>query len=201
MGSIFTHEHDVESETYYFSILSTAPPSFFQGILLAILEVCAVSTFVFLALSNLPPHVSLFLLNGVCIAQIAIDVVRTPWRSANRYGGGYTPTDKEGYSLTSKFEWLKKTLKPVLGKLLENKITKTAAFVLQIAALVGLAVCLEVNGDVDQAPTQLFLQPIIAIPISIVTLAIIWNDKFQIWIAQSTNKDDNCENAQYMSSK
>lgn len=175
-----------------------------QGVLLSIVEVTAMSIFVFLALGNLPPHVSLFLLNGVFIAQTAIDAVRTPFRLPNNCRGcSYNSLeDQSPHNPTTKFEVYKLKLKSFFCTLLENKLVKVLAFLGQIGGIVGLAVYLGTKGDLDgDADTTLYIRPIVAFLVVLLVLSVAWSDKVQIWITKARNKVGWSDNARYKSSK
>ncbi len=159
------------------------------------------SIFVFLALGNLPPHVSLFLLNGVFIAQIGIDVFRTPFRPTNHSRHSYDPLEQQGARHTSKLEKLRSKLNSFFGAVFENKVTKAIALILQVAAIVGLAVYLGVNGEDDHIVKSFYLRSILAFSIVLFVMSIIWSDKVQLFITKTTHTVGKCDTARYRASK
>ena len=153
------------------------------------------SSFVFLVLGYLPPQISIPLMNGVFLGQIALDVFRTPWKPPDQSRGSYRSIDQEG-SNTSKLD----RVKFIFGKILENKPVKGVALLLQVAGIVGLVVYLVVEHDHAEF-LEWYLRPIIAFPIVLLAMSIIWSDKIQVFLAHTTRRVDETHTARYKSCK
>lgn len=76
-------------------------------------------------------------------------------------------------------------IKQVLGNLLQNKIVKTIAFLLQVVGTLALAVL--IWKEVHKSDPKGYLKPIIGLPLSVIVLSIIWSNKVQEFIAAPGN--------------
>ena len=151
------------------------------------MEVLAISVFVFLVLSYLPPDLSILLLNGVFVVQIIIDSFNTPCR----------PNDDSELHRRIMSKKLNKIL-GIVRVIFENKTTKLLALGLQLTGIVGLGIYLGINlydGDVNT------LQPVIAFPLVLIMMSLIWSNWIQKLLAKPKMKPDTFHSARYKSSK
>ena len=161
---------------------------FLQGLIFSAVEVLAISVFVFLVLSYLPPDVSILLLNGVFVVQIIIDIFHTPCRPHQR--------DSE----------LPKKPNKILGKvrvIFENKFTKLLALGLQLAGIISLAIYLgtSLHDEQDSDTYMKALRPIITFPLVLIVMSFIWSDWIQKLLAKAKAKTAIFHSARYKSSK
>ena len=180
------------------------------------------SIFLFLVMSNLPPSISILLLNGVFIVQIAIDVWYSKWPShrcsrdaidvcsefkrwkrSRSSHDDYNPLDSTSptKSKSSKMSWkrLRRMIEALPKSILENKLAKIVSFLLQFAGIVGLAIYVGVKSHGRHFNKVLYL--VFAFPITLLVMSAIWSNKFQRWMA-CPQKVDNCNyTARYKSSK
>ena len=188
-----------------------------QGIGFAVLEVFTISTFVFLVLSYLPPNVSILILSGVFPVQIFIDIYynRVPWKPSPATRQHYQNLDMMATPIgPSKLALRLAVLKEYFRMLLENKVVKYIALVLQVGGILGLAIDLRVRSKAHMNGTALsmesnrialsnanILHPIIAFPIALLIMSFIWSDKVQKLIAHTKRKVGKSRTARYKSSK
>ncbi len=193
----------------------------------SILEVGAISVFVFLVMAELPPDISLLLLCGVIFCQIAVDwwhmqgicdcakdisqSLRETYQSLRGYENinnlerrpgleaGLEEADSleashDALSISSVYDHgraqigVRKPQKVMIvyncfKALLENRIVKFIALLVQFASVVvfiGLwcHVFIASNGSLCYG-----LRTIIAAPLCLIVLSIVWTNKFQEWIA------------------
>ena len=152
------------------------------------MEVLAISVFVFLVLSYLPPDVSILLLNGVFVVQIIIDIFYTPCRPHQ--------CDSE----------LRKKLNKILRivrVIFENKFTKLLALGLQVAGIISLAIYLGITLYDEQDSDMKALRPVIAFPLVLIVMSFIWSDRIQKLLAKAKDKENTpiSHSARYKSSK
>ena len=156
---------------------------FLQGLIFSAVEVLAISVFVFLVLSYLPPDVSILLLNGVFVVQIIIDIFHTPCRPHQR--------DSERPKKPNK-------ILGIVRVIFENKFTKLLALGLQVAGIISLAIYLGISL---QHSDMKALQPIIAFPLVLIVMSFIWSDWIQKLLAKAKVKTAIIHSARYKSSK
>ena len=151
------------------------------------MEVLAISVFVFLVLSYLSPDVSILLLNGVFVVQIIIDSFHTPCRPNH---------DSEPHRrITSK------KLNKILGivrVIFESKTTKLLALGLQLTGIVGLTIYLGISLYDGYVNT---LRPVIAFPLVLIVMSLIWSNCSQKLLAKAKMKAGTFHSARYKSSK
>lgn len=193
----------------------------------SILEVGAISVFVFLVLAELPPDISIFLLSGVFICQFAFDAFYTKKvccgldckikRNTNysdlddssqgpEQNGGLSPEDANTAATTSvkQLGGLHKCL-DILKSLLENKTVKILALCLQVSSMV-VFIAMWCTVFMSYENTHLTLtykiRPMIAMPICLLVLSFLWTHKYQEWITKVNKRftGDN-QTARYKSSK
>ena len=143
--------------------------------------------FVYLILPELSPGVGILLLCGVFTFQICVDFVRTP----NRFWGqnmGLCCRDVErnGYNAvpaqqvrSTKWSFVR-YLVCIVQVLLENKITKAIAFLLQVVGIfgfIGIWVLLVRKFDYNMT------RPMIGYPLVVFALSVIWSNFYQEKIA------------------
>lgn len=138
------------------------------------------SVFVFSVLCYLTPLVALLSMQPVFVAQFLLDLYYTPSSCGRRRGyknlgsaehklanvtSGRTGIELRAYQRMRLF----------LGDILDNKLVKVTAFLLQVIGTGGiiLTVVLNHKPDVDHRI------PVIALPLSVATLAVLWSNKFQ----------------------
>ena len=165
-----------------------------QGAASSIVEVVAMNVFVFSVLCHLPPELALLSMQPVFVAQFLLDVWYTPCNIErhNCSRGGYTgvgdgstesqtlpdlPPEDDVQPRTEPKCYSK--LGQILGLILENKITKTVALLLQIAGTAGILTIVILNKKAHQH----YLVPVIGLPLSVATLAILWTNKFQEFLS------------------
>ncbi len=172
--------------------------------------------FVMLVMTELPPDISLLLLCGVFVTQLVLDAVytekicckltcsvpRNEMRGYRNLDGDDDSIFKSSgdYSNDPNQEQNETTISGVhLGKMrkflrflkfiLENKIVKIFAVLLQLSSVVVFIVLWytvffpSVTSDYNFYK----LLPIIAFPICLLILSVIWTNKYQIWIAKAQN--------------
>lgn len=160
---------------------------FLQGLIFSAVEVLAISVFVFLVLSYLPPDVSILLLNGVFVVQIIIDIFHTPCRPHQR--------DSERPKKPNK-------ILGIVRVIFENKFTKLLALGLQVAGIISLAIYLGIRLLYDEQDSYMkALRPIIAFPLVLIVMSFIWSDWIQKLLAKAKVKTAIFHSARYKSSK
>lgn len=177
----------------------------------SILEVGAISVFVFLVMAELPPDISLLLLCGVFICQIAVDlwyvdscivknihqcvrkrdgcnIVRNRPGGLEASEGSETSSNPGSEKATVKVMTEPKTRKVTIvyncfEMLLENKIVKSIALILQLASLVFF-ICRWCYVFMMSDGSLLYGTRILtAAPLCLIVLSLVWTNKFHEWIA------------------
>ena len=180
----------------------------------SIFEVIAICVFVFLVLAYLPPGISILLLSGVVFCQIAVDLVYTKKNCCDVDCSNLSSSDKNGYD---DLEDLRNgaAQSPLMGKtqkvfgflnmLLENRMVKLLALFFQLVSIITFIVlwALYYTGPYHSSKMFLYkLQPLIALPLSLIVLSVIWTNKFQEYIAKiHTHRYSDDRTARYKSSK
>ena len=157
----------------------------------------AISVFVFLVLSYLPPDISILLLNGVFLAQIGVDVLRTPCRPSSEIRNGYDELELTTDSTSLLRSENVKRLSGIIRMIFENKTIKLIALGVHFAGIVTLAVYV---GYIMRAEEKL-LRSVIAFPIVLIAMSIVWCDPVQHLMAKTKKKVDEFHSARYKSSK
>ena len=150
--------------------------------------------FVYLILPEVSSGAGILLFSGVFVAQIAMDIYYTPipyyFGSHNqkcscllRQQKGYhrTYNDLQTSPLASfTFQHIH-SVRSKAEIIIENKIVKVLAFLLQLMGIFGFsALWSELSKDTKYKS----FWPTIGFPIIIIMLSIIWTDSFQEYIAQ-----------------
>ena len=160
--------------------------------------------FVYLVLPELSPGVGILLLCGVFVFQICVDLVRTPnkfW--GQNYGCCCRDTERNGYdtiALPRVRKW------KIIGYfvcfvqvMLENKITKFFALLLQIGGIFGFIAIWVFH---TKSLGYNMLRPMIAYPLVAFVLSFVWSNFFQDKIAEvHKNKTKEGVTARFKSSK
>ena len=147
--------------------------------------------FVYLILPEVSSGTGILLLSGVFVAQIAMDIYNTPILyfgpchqkcsclkgHQKEYRRIYSPvTVHQPHSMCSK-----------AGIILENKIVKVFAFLLQLTGIIGFsALWSKLSMDTHYKS----FWAIIGYPIVIIVLSIIWTNLFQEYIAQPRKSEE-----------
>ena len=188
------------------------------------------SVFLFSVLCHLSPEVALLSMQPVFAAQFALDIWYTPCSSKcssqqqrhqtrqrnrsyedidddgerlNSYTGGGGHNEEDAFIATEvPVEKFRLKIHRIFGTVLENKITKAVALFLQVAGVVGFLVLVYLKAKRNQD----HLVPVIALPLSVATLAVLWSNKVQEFLLVP-QRDLECEtekaasNARYKASK
>lgn len=182
-----------------------------QGALLSIIEVMAITTFVFLVAAELPASLTLLLLNGVFAFQIFIDFCYSKpccccsQSCSQCMRRNYTPmagnNEQAERPRPYRVEKLKKVRQIInfFETLLENKTVKVFAFFLQIG---GIMILIPTWVVLMGHPNTYKLRPMVGLPLSLLVLSFIWSNKVQEWIAKADNTvfTDQKRTARYKSS-
>ena len=199
---------------------------------MTVAEVLAISTFIFSVLCHLTQKLALFSTSAVFLFQFFLDIFytskntcsceslfATPHSAPRNYGPG---TAAESQNLRGRREGQqreeegeegednshgntpKKMIMRVLSDLFQNRVTKTVAFLLQILGILGLAGVIGLEFQKTSEP-EVYLEPVIGLPLSIIVLSIVWSNKIQEYIAApgkaSWNRPYIKYNARYKASK
>ena len=195
-------------------------PTLTQGALSSMLEVVAMSVFVFSVLCYLTPLLALLSMQPVFAAQFVLDIYYTPSRCRprrNHRNGHYKNLDHAERSLLDMSDEYRtgpelgvhkfnQRIRDCFGAILDNKIVKIVAFFLQVVGTGAIiaTVLLAHKPDLDHHI------PVIALPLSLVTLGALWSHRFQEFLlrAPQRNPETVCErdgaadsNARYKASE
>ena len=159
------------------------------------MEVLAISIFVFLVLSSLPPDVSILLLNGLFIVQISIDVYHTRCVPSSTHRNGYDEIELSGNLRSERLKRITETIRMIF----ENRIIKLIALGLQFTGIVGLAIYLGLTMKAGEDAK--ILRVVIAFPLVLFVMSFIWSNWTQKLIAMTKNRVGEFCTARYKSSK
>lgn len=190
-----------------------------QGASASILEVLAISSFVFLVLPELPTDLDIFLLCGVFAAQLIIDVIRThnwncrskmcmkeirgcyPRLNRNHFGYERVEDGEDGeHSQKS----ITRTALSILGSIFENKITKVLALLFQLGGIFALIVFWIFKTRSISDYSAHLTRSMIGIPLVLMFMSVVWSNWFQEKIAKQEREyriTDQRITARYKSSK
>lgn len=178
------------------------------------------STLVFLVLTELSPGIAILSLNGIFLAQLAIDAysafktkscaedcdidsirrrsIRTGYRQV---GNNDNPEQQSLVNRDDDTGGGAKFLQH-MQCVLEHYTFKGVAFLLQGAGVIGLAIFWGARMHSGEASTSVYLRPVIGLPFILVFLSVIWCNRFQEAIAKSNiRKSDKVVSARYKSSE
>lgn len=154
----------------------------------AVVEVFAMTIFVYLVLPEISPGVGILLLCGVFFFQICVDIVKTPkWYCGQ---GTCMLTHRNEYNelprqrSTGGLSWAKvyRRAEKVVRVLLANRIAKVVALIVQIIGMfgfIGLWVGMTKSMHYDM------VRPMVGYPLIILALSFIWSNFFQEKIAEA----------------
>ena len=168
-----------------------------QGIVISILEVFAICSFIFLALSYFSPDISIFLLSGVFSVQIVIKLIRTlkpasdlrkPFELFRSISNAF---QKAGYKLLpcwKRCSKQKRGYREIDESLLQRKncarkrcilLVLFIAALLQLFGILGVAAFLEKNsrGSRESHARAIYKY------LPIIILSLFWSDEVQKYIA------------------
>ena len=169
------------------------------------------SFFVFSVLSYLTPDLTLLTMQGVFLVQFLLDIYYMPslckcnhhHRSSSRNS---VPGDENGQRAEHDVnvedvqeESCFDKVKLFFQHILENKQIKLLAFLLQILGIGGLLAIIVVEAKVK---SEIYLFPVIGLPLCITTLSFLWSNKMQGYLI--TPKNGVCDpsfNARYKASE
>ena len=194
---------------FYQSLLSLVLlyPCTIQGIVGSIVEVFAITIFVYLVLPEISPGVGIMLLCGVFFFQIVVDIFKTPNWFCGQNRCSCFNTERNGYDhITGHHNFNLKTIKwakvfeyfvRCVQVLLENKVTKVLALLLQILGIIGF-ISLWVSKMKGHGYDM--IRPMVGFPLVILVLSFIWTNWFQEKIAEPHTQMNNVT-ARFKSSK
>ena len=182
------------------------------------------STLLFLVLTELSPGVAILVLNGVFLIQTAIDVYssfrnRKKCLSDSCNGhrhGDYTEMNDHAEEKELLVDDLEQGQGQEQGRfmaflsrlqcVLEHYVVKVVALLLQLGGLVGLIAFWAVKvltAENLPAKKNVYMKPLIGLPLVLLSLSFIWSNRFQEAIAKPNlklNKDKKVT-ARYKSSE
>jgi hypothetical protein len=197
----------------------------YMGVVSSIAEVIAMSFFVFSVLCYLTADLAILTMQGVFFVQFLLDIYYVPsicncnsqcrsiCRSYNRNRtSGYNEIGEMQQSGVqnvhvenrfiqneSSFEKRCAKVRRFFQCILENKQIRFLAFMLQILGIGGLVAFIAVNAKVKSG---IDLYPVIALPLSITTLSILWSNKVQEYlVTPEAGLSDPSFNARYKASE
>ena len=146
------------------------------------------SIFVYLVLSELHPAVSILVLNGVFFAHIAIDLYSSYYKKTNCNPNNYqnqlqrreyTELNENNEAESDPFVTRDPVVNQDRNKLyhkMKNPL-KVAGFLLQLIGLVSIFFfCFMVEKKENEYS---YLRPLIALPLVLLVMSIIWSNRFQ----------------------
>ena len=170
---------------------------FFQGIAGSGAEVVAMTTFVYLVLPEISPGAGIFLLCGVFFCQIIVDCYYTQkwfWCQHNECLRTQQRHDPSHIHQKSKVEYVV----CIVQLLLENRVMKIIALVLQIVGIFGFigvwVVHMKHRG-------YNMVRPMVGYPLCIIVLSFLWSTWFQENIAVPHGREQQNNTARYKSSR
>ena len=152
--------------------------------------------FVYLILPEVSSGAGIVLLSGVFVAQIAMDIYNTPIpyfgpccqkcsclkRQRKEYRRIHSDPETSPVTVHQPHSMCSK-----VGIILENKIVKVFAFLLQLTGIIGFsALWSKLSMDTNYKS----FWPTIGYPIVIIVLSIIWTNLFQEYIAQPRKSEE-----------
>ena len=157
-----------------------------QGWIVTVVEVLAISTLVFLVLTELSPGIGILVVSGIFITQIFVNVLESDFVS-------------HIFSCSHKSRFMPRPAgkqSPVNCMSCCSASIKLLAFLLQatgLATMVGYWIYTSVAHG-----SELQYRLVVGLPVSIVALSIAWNRRVQSFISMSS---ENGVSARYKSSK
>ena len=161
-----------------------------QGIFGSILEVLAMTVLVYLVLPQLSPGVGMLLLCGVFFFQIVIDKFKTPhwyWCQNNRCS--CAAHERNGYDLlrtSQQKQSIMERFVRFMQIILENKMMKIIALLLQIFGVIGFTAAWVVGINTDEFDVT---RPLVGGPLAILVLSFVWSTWFQKKVNEPDRRD------------
>ena len=160
-----------------------------QGIVGSIVEVFAMTVLVYLVLPETSPGVGIMLLCGVFYFQIVMDIFKTP----NWYWG-QSQSDccgrRNGYNRIQSHQQSSAVKRSriiyVVYILLENKIMRILALLLQISGIIGFIVLCSLEKDEHD---YVSIWSMVGYPLVILFISPLWSNIFQDKIAKSQDHE------------
>ena len=146
-----------------------------QGLLVSTLEVLAISTLLFLVLSEFSPGVSILLFSGVFISQTIINVFDND-ACCNSYRPKYIKTTTEEPRSQRSYAFFSASFCSISTKLI--------AFTLQATGILGIISYFAYKRHVLGAPIEYRI--VVGMPLAIIVLSIVWSNRCQAFISKSS---------------
>lgn len=145
------------------------------------------SFFVFSVLCYLTPHVAILTMQSVFFFQFLLDIyyARIPWLRKSNVQNIHEFQNSISTDLT-RFERWQLKIRELFRVILENKLMRFLASLLQILGIVGFIVFIVVEANVRKD----ILFPAIFLPLSIATLSIVWSNKVQEYLVIPQSGED-----------
>lgn len=171
-----------------------------QGIIGSILEVLAITVFVYLVLPEIPSGIGILLLCGVFSFQTLVDIKmimnqkkqKKPCQRRMRSRGDYfsiRDSDISDQNLSDPVDPRKCSVMYFIAILLENIIVKGLVLLFQFIGIVGFSIAW---GFKSQEHTyDLILQPVIGYPMVAFVLSVLWSNFFQTEISKPKQEPEN----------
>lgn len=156
------------------------------GLVVTVLEVLAISTLIFLVLSEFSPGVSILLMSGVFITQIFVNLLESDFV-------------KHVFSFSRKSRFVERPAdkaSPVNYKTCCSVSIKLLAFLLQVTGLIGLVGYWLYTVFIQGA--NLEFRVVVGLPVALITLSVVWSNRVQKFISRSSMDE---VSARYKSSK
>ena len=167
------------------------------------------ATFVYLVLPEVSSGIGIMLLCGVFISQILVDFYKTPVPQFGTYCQKCTcncqrsrrqeyhrlQSDPQPNTDTPCILHERHSMYSKAGVIIENKIVKVLAFLLQLIGIVGFIVVWTIKS---KEPNYKLHRPVIGYPLVIVVLSILWTNVFQEFIAEPKKNVEEEEKSQEM---
>jgi hypothetical protein len=161
------------------------------------MEVVVMTTFVYLVLPEISPGAGIFLLCGVFFFQIVIDFFYTQkWFWCQRGGRSYV---QQGRDITRLHQRSKMEYVVCIAQfLLENRVMKVLALILQIAGILGFigVWIIHMKGSGYSV-----VRPMVGYLLGIIILSVLWSTWFQEKIAEPYGREQQNNTARYKSSR
>lgn len=143
------------------------------------------SVFVFSVLCYLPPDLAPLGMQAVFIFQFLLDFYYLWIRKLNgNTSGCYNANKSEYETIGEEGQHHKRYCSTVV----ENKLVKPVSVFLQFIGIIGFMAFLVVKASVT---SEVYLFPVIGMPLSIAILSIVWSNNVQEYLANPQRKSQN----------
>ena len=143
------------------------------------------SVFVFSVLCYLPPDLAPLGMQAVFIFQFLLDSYYHWIRESDGNTSGCYNANKSEYETIG--EEGQHHIR-YCSTVVENKLVKLVSVLLQLIGIIGFVVFLVVKASVS---SEVYLFPVIGMPLSIAILSIVWSNKAQEHLANPQGKSHN----------